>query len=251
MATKRATQREESSGSPKTTGSMRVYELLREMILKLELRPGAPLDEYTLANQLKVSRTPAREALIRLAAEDLVVISPNRGAHVAPLDLSRVREFYEALDLCQRAISHWAALRCTPADLREISAQMKKFEEAAADRDADRMIEANRDFHEAIGSASKNHYLEDAYSRLLTQGLRLARIAFDYEYDLDPDKPLGEHLSRVADEHAQMLKFLTEGDAQKAEKIAGAHSRLALARLTHVMGTGLALRIDIPVYSGP
>jgi DNA-binding GntR family transcriptional regulator len=232
----------------KMTGSRKVYEILRRKILSLELQPGSPLDENTLVKLLKVSRTPVREALIRLSAEDLVVVSPNRGAHVAPIDLGRMREFHEALDLCQRAVTHWAALRRTPQDLDDIRVQMIAFEKCASQHDADGMIEANRNFHSAIGRAGRNAYLRDTYERMLVQGLRVARIAFDYNSAIDPDRSLDHHLRRVMDEHALMLKFVADGDAVGAEKVASSHAKLGFDRLTHTLTAHLPTTVSISVY---
>ncbi|HWJ19219.1 MAG TPA: GntR family transcriptional regulator, partial [Geobacterales bacterium] len=67
------------------TGAQRVYEALRYKIIALDVAPGAALEEEQLCRYYKVSRTPVREALIRLASEDLVELQPNRGAKVASL----------------------------------------------------------------------------------------------------------------------------------------------------------------------
>ena len=67
----------------RASGSSRVYAKLRDEILSLTLRPGAPLDEVSLGRRFKLSRSPVREALIRLAGEKLVVILPNRSTVVA------------------------------------------------------------------------------------------------------------------------------------------------------------------------
>jgi DNA-binding GntR family transcriptional regulator len=241
--------RSRNTETPKITGSKKVYEILRRKILRLELQPGTPLDENTLVNLLKVSRTPVREALIRLSAEDLVIISPNRGAHVAPIDLGRIREFHEALDLCQRAVTYWAALRRTSQDLEEIRSRMTVFEKCASLRDADGMIEANRNFHSAIGRAGRNAYMADAYEKMLTQGLRVARIAFHYDFGIDADKSLDQHLRRVMDEHALMFRLLGQGDAEGAEMAASRHVKLALERLTHTMTANLAAKVSIPDYT--
>lgn len=236
------------STRPKGTGGRKVYEVLRQKILRLELKPGADLDEASIVKMLKVSRTPVREALIRLSAEDLVVLLPNRGARVAPMDLERVREFFEALDHAQRAVTHWAALRRTEADLRAIAIPMAEFERAARQRDADEMIEANRRFHIAIAAAARNSYLAEIYDRLLLQGFRFSRIAFSYDFSFDEDRTLASHLERVMQEHRQMLMLIKQRDAQGAERLAGIHTELALARLMHNMASGVTHRSAVPVY---
>jgi DNA-binding GntR family transcriptional regulator len=240
-----------AGGAPKRRGSRQVYETLRHKILSLDLRPGASLDELTLVGMLGTSRTPVREALIRLGAEGLVVLLPNRGAHVAPLGLEQVREFFEAVDVVQRTVNHWAALRRRQEDLQEIRAGMLAFEKAAARRDADDMIEANRRFHEAIAGAGRNGYVGESYCRLLTEGLRLSRLLFSYDFAYDSDRSLARHLDQVILEHRQMEGAIRDQDEGAADRLGGAHARLALARLSHMMSAGLRQGLEIPVYADP
>src|SRR5450631_1187122 len=87
-----------------STGAQRVYAALRHAIIALEIEPGTPLEEERLCRQHKVSRTPMREALIRLASEGLVELEPNRGARVAALQFVDVVDHYEAMDVCQPVI---------------------------------------------------------------------------------------------------------------------------------------------------
>jgi DNA-binding GntR family transcriptional regulator len=237
-----------ASPLPKGMGARQVYEELRQKILSLELKPGADLDEGSLVAMLRISRTPVREALIRLSGEGLVVLSPNRGAHVAPIDLDQARAFHEALELLQRAVTHWAALRHTAGDLKDMRRSMVEFERAAARRDADLMIEANRCFHAAIAGACRNSFAIEAYGKLLTQGLRMARVAFSYDYAHDADSTLERHLDRVVDEHRQLFELVEAGEAEAAEILAGGHARLALARLMHTLSSGLGHASKVPVY---
>lgn len=248
MAESTTVRAKRDSTRPKGTGSRKVYEVLRRKILRLELKPGADLDEASIVKMLKVSRTPVREALIRLCAEDLVVLLPNRGARVAPMDLERVREFFEALDHAQRAVTHWAALRRTDADLEAMALALRQFERAAQERDADEMIEANRRFHMAIATAARNGYLAEIYDRLLLQGFRFSRIAFSYSFEFDGDHTLASHLGRVMGEHSELLTMIERRDAQGAEQLAGAHAELALERLLHNMASGIRNRSTVPFY---
>ncbi len=83
----------------KGTGVKFAYETLRDEILSLDLEPGAVLDETSLAERFGMSRSPVREALIRLAGDDLVVTLSNRSTVVAPIDLQSFPKYVEALDV--------------------------------------------------------------------------------------------------------------------------------------------------------
>jgi DNA-binding GntR family transcriptional regulator len=113
------------------------------------------------------------------------------------------------------------------------------------------MIETNRRFHEAITSASRNAFVGGAYCRLLTEGLRLSRLMFSYDFAYDADKSLARHVDRVILEHRQMEKAISEQDEAGAEGLGGAHARLALSRMSHMMAAGLRQRMDIPLYPEP
>ncbi|MEX0628128.1 MAG: GntR family transcriptional regulator, partial [Cucumibacter sp.] len=85
-------------------GAIHIFDRLRDEILSLHLRPGQLIDEASLAARFQVSRSPVREALVRLAAEGLVESFPNKGTIVTPLNVDEFPAFIDALELVQRAI---------------------------------------------------------------------------------------------------------------------------------------------------
>ena len=93
----------------KGTGVKLAYDTLRDEILSLALPPGALLDETTLAERFGMSRSPVREALIRLAGDELVVTLANRSTVVAPIDVQSFPRYVEALDIAQRMNTRLAA----------------------------------------------------------------------------------------------------------------------------------------------
>src|SRR4029453_15900232 len=97
----RAVTLEDESRRTKGAGWRNVYDTLRTEILALTLAPGQLLDETSLAERFGLSRSPVREALIRLAAEELVVTLPNRSTIVAPIDLASFPKYVDALDIAQ------------------------------------------------------------------------------------------------------------------------------------------------------
>lgn len=220
---------------PKGTGRRRVYDLIRSRILDLTFWPGEDMDETRLVATLGVSRTLVREALIRLGAEGLVVLLPNRGARVAPIDATNLREFFEALDLCQRATAHWAALRHTPEDLLRIHRHMSLFEKAVQARHFQSVVEENREFHAAIAACSGNVHITDAYDRLLTEGLRLSRIA--YSHELENDVSIDEKLNHIVAEHRELAERIEARDADNAEVVAGRHAERSRQRIMGMLTT--------------
>lgn len=190
------------------------YALLRERILTLELAPGTDLDEETLAQECGVSRTPLREALIRLAADHLVVLLPNRGYAVAPLRLTDLPQFIEALAVNQGAVNALAAERRSELDLQRIEGEARRFDELLPRDGTDAVTEQNYLFHLAIGDASHNEFFAAAYRHLLDESIRLARTCFTYD----------AHKREAAEEHWAMVDAIRRQDAAGAERLGREHA---------------------------
>lgn len=217
----------------KASGSDQAHMLLRRRILRLDLKPGTELDEVTLSHSLGVSRTPIREALIRLSSEGLVTLQRGRGARVTPLDLTTFRSFFEGLDILQRAVTRLAALRRTPADLKTIKLHLLAFEKGAKSFDSEALNDANYEFHTAIGNAARSWYLANAYSRILAEVQRVSYLCFS---DLNrEDCSLQKHLAQTMQDHRMMFEAIEKQDAEVAEKIAREHVWLFRDRVTSVL----------------
>ncbi|MDZ4310907.1 MAG: GntR family transcriptional regulator [Cypionkella sp.] len=202
----------------KGTGAKFAYETIRDEILSLALRPGALLDETSLAERFTMSRSPVREALIRLAGEDLVVMLANRSTIVAPIDVTSFPKYIEALDIAQRMNTRLAAELRTEADLKAITQRQKEFVAAVKTGKHLAMSEANKLFHMAVADAGKNPYLTAFYERLLDQGRRMLHLHFQY-IERTHDGYL------LTDEHVEMLEAIRARDVARADALAAAHTR--------------------------
>lgn len=225
------------------TGSDRVYRDLRRQILRLELRPGADLDENHLSMQFAVSRTPVREALIRLTTEGLVNSVRGRGARVASLDIRDLRAFCEGLDLLQRSVTRLAALRRQKDDLERIEAYMIAFEAGARAQDSEVVNTVNYDFHAAIGDAAHSSFLASAYRRSLVEGLRIGYVCFSEHSGVD--ERLGPHLRATMQDHRTMFEAIVRRDPDEAERLAGSHVELFRNRIAAtILSTDVTRRIS-------
>lgn len=202
----------------KGTGRKIVYETLRTEILSLELPPGHLLDETNLAERFELSRSPIREALIRLSGDELVITLPNRSTIVAPIEISTFPRYVEALDIAQRMNTRLAAQHRTTADLKVIAKRQRDYELAVKGGDHLVLSEANKKFHMAVAGAGRNPYLIGFYERLLTQGRRMLHMHFDY-------LKRQAHRDLLSGEHDDMLAAIRENDAERADKLAHAHTR--------------------------
>lgn len=221
-------------GRGRRAGVRDAYTALRQLIIDMQLAPNSELDELALVRRLGVSRTPLREALAHLAAEGLVVQVPNRGAYVAPVEVSGLRQYFEALDFIQRGIYRLAAERADDATIAAMREAQANFEAAATGSATPALNAANRSFHGAIARASDNAHLRQAYERLLIEGSRIAYLCYS---DLAA-AALQEHLARTIAEHRDHIAAIAAGEAARAERLAGDHAELFRQRVVASLAAG-------------
>lgn len=215
--------RRKNVGRPRGTGVQTVYDVVREDILQLRRRPGENLDEGGLEREFNLSRTPVREALIRLASEGLVQLMPNRGARVAYLDVSDIPQLFEALELFQRVAYRWCASRRNPVIVAKLRECNDVFEEAARHMDTAEMGRANHRFHMIIGEGSGNIFINKTYEMLLNDSLRLATTLWATAASTDRSEG---YFSQVIKEHRDTIATIEAGDADAAERVAVDHTHL-------------------------
>lgn len=221
-------------------GAEYVYRMLRRAILRMELKPGSDLDELDISARYEVSRTPVREALIRLTAIGLAQTVRGRGARVAAMNLFDLRDFFEALDLLQRSQTHLAALRRNDAQLAEMVAAQEAFEKAATAQDVEEINETNCAFHLAISRAAGSSHLHDAYERVLIEGMRIGHVSF-VEHT-GSEQRLRAHLEHTIADHRDMLTHIAARDAASAQQVAAAHVDMFRERLVATVLTPDATR---------
>lgn len=218
-------------------GVQKVYEKLRQSILDLSLPPGSPLDEMRLSEEFNLSRTPIREAMVRLAAEGLLTTLPNRNTIVAPIDFINLPVYFEALILMYRVTTRSAAVHRRPEHMVRIRAHEAAYADAVQRRDALGMIAANRDFHVAVAEAGGNSYFTQLFARLLDEGRRVLRL---YYQSFGDDLP-----HQYVDEHSDMVAAVEAGDADRAEALAATHAAQIVRQIQAYMARDTASGIDL------
>ena len=198
------------------SGAQFVYSILRDEILDLTLLPGSPIDEIRLSERLSMSRTPIREALVRLASEGLVTTLPNRSTVVANIDFMNLHTFFDAMTLMYRVTTRLAAQFHTPADMAKIRARQAEFAKSVSAQDALSMIATNREFHAEIARAGRNPYYESLCLRLLDEGRRLLRM---YYQSFDDQLP-----SEYVQEHEDLIAAIEARDIGRADSLAETHA---------------------------
>ena len=219
------------------SGVKLVYDMLRDEILKLTLPPGSPVDEVQLAERFGMSRTPIREALVRLASEGLVETLPNRSTLVSNIGVLSLPAFFDAITLMYRVTTRLAAQHHRSEDLVAIRAQQAKFAAAVAMQDALAMISTNRQFHAAIAEAGRNPYYYGLFVRLLDDGRRILRLYYQSFDDRLPEE--------YVHEHEDMIAAIAARDIARADTLARAHADQIVRQIQRLFAADT--RQDIPL----
>jgi DNA-binding GntR family transcriptional regulator len=191
----------------------RVAGLIREKILVDQLQPGMPIRERTLAEELKVSRTPLREALKILAGEGLVELSPRRGATVADPSEEELRQLLKLLGCLEGFAGVLACENAGVEEKRELRAL--HYEMLAAYTRGDRLgyFHLNQEIHRALVALSRNAALIE-HHRLVNA--RVYRIRY-------LSNLRAERWEKAIDEHEKMLDALESRDGERLRAILESH----------------------------
>jgi DNA-binding GntR family transcriptional regulator len=184
--------------------SHQVYEQLRRGIASGRFRPGERILEKELAGRLGISRTPVREALLRLEAEGVVVCNSRRSYNVGVLTVEGVREIYQTLAILEGAAAAMAAPRVTAGDIARLERYNRAMETAARRGDLPGFGNWNRRFHDV--------FLEKAANRTLHHACNAIRARL-YTFPARRSS-LAEWLRKSVQEHREIIRLARSGDAK-------------------------------------
>jgi len=190
----------------------RAYHAIREMIVSLELRPGAVIDERALMERLGIGRTPTREALRRLAQERLVEVYPRRGMFVTSVEIRDLASLTEVRSLLESHVARLAAERATDEDRGALEALLDELD-TRADLDTSELMALDERIHRQVYSSAHNPFLESTLEEYYVLALRIWYLALDRTRELE-QAVLG---------HRELLEAIRDGDADRAEKTMRRH----------------------------
>lgn len=194
--------------------SGRVYEALKRHIVTGVYRPGEALTENLLAKRYRGSRTPVREAAVRLQHDRLLWIVPNRGYFVMPITLQQMNEVYEFRLAVECAAAELAARKTPDSALFERLTQLANTKYTVADRASyERFIVADTEFHVGIARLSRNQLLVRAVDDVRCQMERIMYAAID----------IGYYGELPVEEHLEILKAIRGRNPELARKLMHNH----------------------------
>ena len=233
-------QRKKTGPSPPL--SEVAYQQIKQMIVTVKLRPGEQIDEGGLAESLSIGRTPIREALFRLAAEELLQVRHGRGFFVRDVTLSDLKDLFEALLILERSAAALATRRISPEQvqvLKDVNAALKK---AWQENDFMQVTLLNSRFHRTIYEAAHNAFLNSYLNSLQNQSQRLAYLCFSKPAtSLD----LESHADHSIEDHQRLIQCFETGDEAGAINAITEHIRLFQSRVND-FSTPSVMDLDTP-----
>jgi DNA-binding GntR family transcriptional regulator len=186
--------------------------MIKERIILLEYEPGAVLREKDLMEEFGVSRTPIREAFIRLEVDGLVRIMPNMGTFVADVSFQQLKDVFEIRSFLVRLSAQLAAARITEEELAEIRTRINKMK---ASDDPKTLMQLDGEIHDIINAATKNAMLVKMLGMLHDQAVRIWTFA----------DARNAYWSKIAAELEELAEALEKRDEALCADLLEAHTK--------------------------
>lgn len=172
-----------------------IYSILLDRIIELEYQPGELLNEKKLIEEFEVSRTPIREALLKLSEKDFVKMVPRVGTYVTQVDIRDIKYTYEVKKNLEVLACELAAERASEAQAQALLAIVERIETYRSQEDYKKYIHDDYFFRKIIREASQNPYLQTYLEELNKKTIRFVNYV---QYKMDNPKWYNESLRTIA-----------------------------------------------------
>jgi DNA-binding GntR family transcriptional regulator len=191
----------------------RAYVELRDRLVTLRIAPGEPIDEDQLGEQLEMGRTPVREAIKRLALENLVTVFPRRGTFASEINITDLAHISDVRAVLEGHAAARAAERITDEQRAELALLLADLSESEGSDDSDALMALDARVHRFIYRCAGNPYMEETLGRYYNLSLRIWYLVIDRL----------PHLFARVHEHDDMLHAIAAGEAERARAILADH----------------------------
>lgn len=198
-----------------------IYQSISEAIIGHRLKPGDRLREDALADVFGVSRTGIRKVLQRLALEQLVTLTPRRGASVTRPSVDEAKAVFEARLLVECALMEAVAKRITDADVQELNDMARRERVALRNRQQREAITLSASFHARLAEISGNRTLAEFVHQLCSRSSLILAV---YGH--------AGHLGCESHDHETLIQYLIEGDGARAKDFMERHLKSIEASLS-------------------
>ena len=191
------------------------HTVIRKNIIDFHLKPGQTVSEAELAAALDVSRTPVREAFIRLAEEGVMEIHPQRGSVISLIDLDQAREAHFVRQVLEKAIMGEACKSFPEASLIDLRANTERQRQCNGEKNHHRMLALDNAFHEIIysGCNKRRTWLQLKKNAYNLDRLRMLYLSSSFSWD------------ELIDEHNQLIGLIADKNTEKVNGLVERHIR--------------------------
>lgn len=222
---------------PSLAKTPQVYEAVRRAIIGLQMAPGEPVNEKLICEQLGISRTPLREAILQLHNEKLVDVRPNTGTFVSQIDLQHVMDGQIVREALETKTVRLAAKKTTRDFARALDFNLHQQRVYAEDQDYDRFYDLDEAMHQLICEQGSSPRIWRIVTGAKAHLDRVRKLAF----------PESNHLEIVLAEHTAIIEALQVGDPDRAVDA----MKLHLNRVFHTIRHLLSERSDFFAPNSP
>lgn len=205
------TEKKEFSSSFSLTDE--IADIIRDRILKGEYEIGAKIKETQIAAELRVSRTPIREAFKQLENEGLIDYIPNRGCFAKGFTQQDVDDIYAVREALERLAVERAVERITEAEMRELEEEWDLMEFYAKKKDAQKVLELNSTFHDRIYASTRSRFMAQVLRSYKSYINKTRKSVF---YD-------ETYLMAILKEHREILEAIKSRDKERAVRAVSEH----------------------------
>jgi DNA-binding GntR family transcriptional regulator len=191
----------------------RAYADLRNRIVALQIPPGAPIDEDRLGRELQMGRTPVREAIKRLALENLVTVFPRRGTFASEINITDLAHISDVRAHLEGHAAFRAAQRITEGQQTELASLLEELDDSRENDDLGNLMELDARVHRFVYRCTGNPYLEETLTRYFNLSLRIWHLVIDRL----------PHLFARVHEHDDLLHAIAAGESERARTILSDH----------------------------
>lgn len=204
--------------------SAQVYERLKQDIVSAELVPGQRVSDIELAKELDTSRQPVREAFLRLQAEDLLDVRPQRGTFVKRISVAAVLDARFVREAIEADIVGLLAEQADAAVVRELAQQLQAQRQVLQSAPQS-FMKLDDQFHRTLAEAAGKPYAWRVIEGLKTQMDRVRFLSFNHF-----------HVERLIEQHSQVVNDIAHGRPQEAREHIRLHLRGILDSIVEITG---------------
>ncbi|MBV9918075.1 MAG: GntR family transcriptional regulator [Solirubrobacterales bacterium] len=186
---------------------------MRDRLVTLRIAPGAPIDEDVLGGELEMGRTPVREAIKRLAHENLVTVFPRRGTFASEINITDLAHISDVRGVLEGHAAARAAQRITDAQRLELAQLLADLGRSEGSDDVEALMALDARVHRFVYRCAGNPYMEETLARYYNLSLRIWYLVLDRL----------PHLFARVHEHDDVLHAIADGEPDRARDILVEH----------------------------